>query len=284
VTWYEQPYPKNPSPPSISLPRTLYPPKLDKGFFTGDDVVAYKRAISRAGRWPWDPDGWDDGYADTFAFGSGGNVKDTGVKGFQRQSGIDQTGILGKHTFEALRTSLVPEGLSHAGEPLFDSVALNLLKGYKPPGGDGAGGPGGGDALVDYCRSSVANEPKIHYSENRPMTHLGDDPDQGFTCDCSGHSTGCYYEAGWPDPNKNGYNGWGWTGELVDNPKVGAPYKVGDLGLYGSSTSDTTHVVTCYVAGDAWSSTWCSHGSEAGPYAVSLYYRDDLVCVVRPAK
>jgi hypothetical protein len=60
-------------------------------------------------------------------------VVNTGVKGVQRQSGIDQTGILGTNTFELLRTSLVPQGLPNAGQPLFDSVALNLLKGYKPP-------------------------------------------------------------------------------------------------------------------------------------------------------
>jgi len=286
--WWSTKYPVNPNPPQVSLPRTLYPPKSGKGFFTGDDVTAYKRAVSRAGRWPWDPKNWDDGYADTFAFGTSGNVKDTGVKGVQRQMGIDQTGILGKYTFEALRTSLVPQGIAHAGEPLFDSVALELLRGYsKPPPSPTPPTPSGGEqALVDYARSSISNEPKIHYSQNRPMTHLGVPPSQGFTCDCSGHSTGCYYTAGWPDPNHNspGYNGWGYTGTLVNNPKVNPPYRIGDLGLYGTSTGNTTHVVTCFVAGDAWSSTWCSHGSEAGPYAVTLYYRDDLVCVVRPAK
>ena len=274
--WWEQPYPKNPNPPSVTLPRTLYPPKSGKGFFTGDDVTAYKRAVSRAGRWPWNPDEWDDGYADSFAFGTSGNVNDTGVKGVQRQSKIDQTGILDRNTFEVLRTSLVPEGLSHAGEPLFDAVALELLKSKPSTRGE--------LALSDYCRRSIANEPKIHYSQARPMTHLGDPPEGGFTTDCSGHSTSCYYEADWPDPNKNCYNGYGWTGELVDNPKVKPPYKVGDLALYGTSTGNTTHCCTCYVAGDAWSSTWCSHGSEQGPNAVSLYYRDDLVCVVRPAK
>jgi hypothetical protein len=126
--WYELPYPKNPSPPNVSLPRTLYPPKSGKGFFTGPDVTAYKRAVSRLGRWPWAPGEWDDGYADSFAFGTSGNVRDTGVKGVQRQSGIDQTGILGKHTFEVLRTALIPIGLQHAGQPAFDSVCLDLLR------------------------------------------------------------------------------------------------------------------------------------------------------------
>jgi hypothetical protein len=128
--WYEVPYPKNPNPPSVELPRTLYPPKSKKGFFTGQDVTAMKRAVSRLGRWPWDPKGWDDGYADTFAFGTSGNVKDTGVKGVQRQSGIDQTGILGVHTFELLRTVLIPGGLPNAGQPAFDQTALNMLRAY----------------------------------------------------------------------------------------------------------------------------------------------------------
>jgi hypothetical protein len=277
--WYEKPYPKNPNPPKVSLPRTLYPPKAHEGFFSGDDVTAYKRAVSRGGRWPWDPDGWDDGYSDTFAFGASGNVRDTGVKGVQRQHDIDQTGMLGKNTFEVLRVSLIPEGLAHAGEPLFDKIALDLLKSFAEPAGSS-----GDKAVYDYAKASIANEPKIHYSQNRPMTHLGVPPSQGFTADCSGHSTSCYFEADWPDPNHNNYNGNGYTGTLVNNPKVGSPYKVGDLALYGTSTGNTTHVCTCYVAGDEWSSCWVSHGSEGAPDSVSLYYRNDLVCVVRPGK
>jgi len=70
--WWTVPYPKHPDPPDVSLPRTLYPPKMGEGFFNGDDVTAYKRAVSRLGRWPWDPEGWDDGYADTFAYGTSG--------------------------------------------------------------------------------------------------------------------------------------------------------------------------------------------------------------------
>jgi len=110
--WWTVPYPKHPDPPDVSLPRTLYPPKMGEGFFNGDDVTAYKRAVSRLGRWPWDPEGWDDGYADTFAYGTSGNVKDTGVKGIQRQSGLDQSAMLGPHTFEILRTAMIPYALA----------------------------------------------------------------------------------------------------------------------------------------------------------------------------
>jgi len=269
--WYQVPYPTNPNPPSVSLPRQV------KVGMSGDDVIAYKRAISRGGRWPWQQ--FDNYYSQNFSTGSSGNVKDTGVKGFQRQMKLTQDGIVGQQTFDAMRKAMIPKELANGGQPLFDSTCLNLLKGMKPPPSSS-----GDQKLVDYAKASIANEPKIHYSQNRPMTHLGVPPSKGFTCDCSGHATGCFYEAGYPDPNKSGYNGYGWTGTLVSNPKCSAPYKIGDMGLYGTSESNTTHVVTCYVPGSANASCWVSHGSEGGPYSVQLYYRSDLVCVVRPAK
>jgi hypothetical protein len=126
---------------------------MNKGFFNGQDVTAMKRAVARGGRWPWKPDEWDDGYADTFAFGTSGNVKDTGVKGVQRQMQIDPSGILGVHTFEALRVSLVPEPLNHSGEPLFDAVALDLLRTYSSDGGNVPDlGPvfNGGKSVLDH--------------------------------------------------------------------------------------------------------------------------------------
>jgi hypothetical protein len=266
--WWEVPYPKNSKPPNVSLPRTL-----EVGVPNGDDVIAFKRAISRGGRWPWGT--FNPTYTKDFAMGQGGNVVDTGVRGFQRQCRIPDDGVLGPQTFEFIRTALVPKPLANAGQPLLDSYAQQLLK--KAPADKEA-------ALADYCRRCIAHEPIIHYSQHRPMTHLGAKPENGFTADCSGHATGCYYWVQWPDPNKSNYNGYGWTGTLVNNPKCNSPYRVGDLALYGTSTSNTTHVCTCYVAGDASTSVWCSHGSEEGPYAVSLWYRDDLVCVVRPSK
>jgi hypothetical protein len=272
--WWQFPYPKNPSPPKISLPRTLTVGDPD-----GPDVEAYKRAISRGGRWPWQE--FNQNYSGGFANGTSGNVGHTGISGFQRQSKLADDGVIGQYTFEALRTALVPAPLNHAGEPLFDAKALDLLE--QAQGGDHGGGSAEAN-LADYCKRCFANEPIIHYSQHRAMTHLGAQPEKGFTCDCSGHATGCYYWVHWADPNHSGYNGYGWTGTLVNNPGTGPPYKVGDLALYGTSASNTTHVVTCYLAGDANASAWASHGSEAGPYAVHLHYRDDLVCVVRPTK
>jgi hypothetical protein len=143
-------------------------------------------------------------------------------------------------------------------------------------------------AITAYCRDAIAHAPTIHYSQHRPLTALGVAPAHGFTTDCSGLVV-CAYR--WardrtmlrvPDPGGYAYGGAGWTGSLIRNPTAGGTYWPGDVAIYGSSSSRTTHATICMVAGDRSSSVWCSHGSEAGPYAVRLHYRSDLLKVCRP--
>lgn len=127
--WYEDPYKGGPMVAVPGFPRAIYPP--DAGHepsVDGPDVVAYKRTVSRAGRWkPWDPTVWDDAYSNMFAHGKGtGNVGDSGVAGVQRQQGIDPTGFLGEKTFNTLRSIRVPEG-PHKGEMAMDANAASLI-------------------------------------------------------------------------------------------------------------------------------------------------------------
>jgi len=126
--WYSKPYVKGTAVGPVNLPRDFYPPSAKKGNFIGPGVLAAKRALSRAGRWePWAPDKWDSTYGDKFGHGRGtGNVGDSGVQGFQRQEKLTPDGVLGDVTYQHMRRSLVPEG-SHKGEPLFDSVCVDLL-------------------------------------------------------------------------------------------------------------------------------------------------------------
>jgi hypothetical protein len=112
------------------FPRPLYPPDAvehgKRPSVDGPDVEAYKRVVSRAGRWPWQP--FDDSYSDGFAHGrAGGNVADSGVAGVQRQLHIDATGWIGKATFNGLRSIRIPDGLPHAGEPAMDAFAAVLI-------------------------------------------------------------------------------------------------------------------------------------------------------------
>lgn len=147
-------------------------------------------------------------------------------------------------------------------------------------------------SIARYCERCENAKASIHYSQARPMTHLGVPPERGFTADCSGHSTGCFYWArektGLPveDPNGLSFNRTGYTGTLLAaNRDRQVPFDrvffVGDLALYGT-WARTTHVVTCRKGGRAAEAVWTSHGSEAGPYAVRLRYRSDLLCVLRP--
>ena len=282
--WWEKAYAGGPPVGPSKLIRPLYYPgnASDKEpSEDGPDVIAVKRAVWRGGRWEGPSSRFDAAFSKAFARGVGGNVIETGLAGFQRQMKIQATGQLGDETYQALRYARVPESLPHAGEPLFDAYAVELLEqaASKPPPGDLAARAA---ALADYCRRTIAAEPLWHYAQVRPIAPLGVPPNEGGTTDCSGHATCAYFWAGAPDPNHRGFDGYGYTGTLVENPKVVAPYQVGDLGIYGESVSNTTHVVTCHQAGNDASALWCSHGSEGAPCAVKLLYRSDLVAVVRP--
>ena len=143
-----------------------------------------------------------------------------------------------------------------------------------------------------YLERSEAAQPKIHYSQLRPITSLGDPPASGFTTDCSGLVISAFYWADlWcafkvKDPGGYGYSGWGFTGSiLATNKKRRVPldhkFFIGDMALFGSSLSYTKHVTICRRGGNTMSSIWTSHGSERGPYPTRLLYRSDLLCVVR---
>lgn len=126
---YQHAYPGGPMVKVAGFPRPLYPPDAAAHGKTpsadGPDVVAYKRAVSRAGRWPWKA--FDDSYSNGFAHGSSANVVDSGVAGVQRQQKIADTGWLGENTFNILRSIRIPEGLPHAGEMAMDAIATELV-------------------------------------------------------------------------------------------------------------------------------------------------------------
>jgi len=300
--WWEHAYKGGPMVEVAGFPRPLYPPDVpaDSGYSAsvkGPDVVAYKRTICRLGRWaPWNPEAWDEAFSNAFSHGRGtGNVGDSGVAGVQRQQGIQPTGWIGEGTFNLLRSARVPDG-PHEGEMAMDSVAVNLI---DEAWSMFAGKPDKPDPelvakqITDYLLRSIRSAGAWHYSQNRAMSNMGTAPEKTQYADCSSQSTTAYFWAKQvaklpvPDPNRycpgfGGFNGYGWTGSLVYGPKCGAPFKVGDLAIYGQSTSATSHVVTCYEPGDAYDAEWCSHGSEEAPYAVELHYRSDLVKIVRP--
>src|SRR5215831_14467365 len=123
------------------FPRPLYPSDAEgyPASVPGPDVQAYKRTISRAGRWAWSTN-FNQEYTAEFARGKSANVGDTGVAGVQRQQHLDATGYMGKQTFNTLRSIIIPAPLPHAGEHAMDDYSVNLINqawdefgGHEPP-------------------------------------------------------------------------------------------------------------------------------------------------------
>jgi CHAP domain len=141
--WWEVPYRGGPMVDVKGFPRALYPPDARKyghpGSIDGPDVEAYQRTVARAGRWPWGT--FNQTYSNGFAHGTGGNVRNTGVAGVQRQGAprLDDTGWIGEKTFNLLRSIRVPAG-PHEGEMAMDSYSAKLINdawdmfgGHEPP-------------------------------------------------------------------------------------------------------------------------------------------------------
>jgi len=144
--WWQSAYKGGPAISLPGFPRPLHYSGAPGYSMSADgpDVVAYKRIVSRLGRWPWQA--FDDTYSMLFALGkAGGMVGDSGVAGVQRQQGWDDTGYVGERFWSFCRNALVPEQLPNGGEHAMDAVAQNLL--IDAWHLFGAGGPVAGSPL-----------------------------------------------------------------------------------------------------------------------------------------
>ncbi len=137
------------------------------------------------------------------------------------------------------------------------------------------------------CKAARANEVRIHYSQARPF-HFVDEIGIGWhTFDCSGFIVNVFWGVMddlrlWlADPSGQRFSGFGntWSMEqwLREHGKriTTQGFLVGDIVMYDG------HTAICHSKGTASTSNWTSHGSERGPVAVKLHYRDDVVGVWR---
>src|SRR4029077_8867180 len=174
--WWQRGYPGGPMVAVRGFPRPCYPPDAAPGHkpsVDGPDVEAYKRTVSRAGRWPWQA--YDQAMSNAFSHGkSGGAVKDSGIAGVQRQQKIQPTGWVGQETFNLLRSIVIPEGLPHAGEHAMDARSVELINaacdrfgGKEPqPGGTSAAEARLKQAVTQLgVKESPANSNKCKYTE-----------------------------------------------------------------------------------------------------------------------
>ncbi len=138
------------STPNVEFPRPLYPPSHAKGPVPNDiDVVAVKRAISRAGFWPWQD--FDSAYSEAFA--------QDGVRPFQQQSGLTASGNYGEATHNKL---VATHRKGSATEWAFDPISIRLMDeasgGPPPPTLPplGAVSPGGKPVLNHDCTHATS--------------------------------------------------------------------------------------------------------------------------------
>ena len=139
--------------------------------------------------------------------------------------------------------------------------------------------------IVTAARWGIANEPRIHYGEVRPIRFGRTLP---LTTDCSGFVTVCYYLAGAPDPNGRSYDGSGYTGTMLGwLSRLAGPAdaKRGDLVVWGAYPG--RHVALVLEPGE--DPLLCSHGAEHGPIAIrcseeSKWQPPELVWLTRSSR
>lgn len=205
----------------------------------GRDVTAYQRALKAAKIRLVAPTGI-----------YGRNTR-RNVLAFQQHHGLVADGIIGANTYKHLY-------------PLFDGFSLYLLRTTKVPDDRRT-------KIVATAMHGVSDAPAIHYAQNRPIPHAYKLP---MYTDCSGFATLCYELAGAPDPNNFAYDGWGYTGTMLNHGSwvnVGQ-CKPGDLVFYGNPVNH----VAIFVGSGIGGGRVVSMGSEAAPFLLSVYYRSDL--------
>ena len=238
----------------------------------GGDVIAVKRALSRAGFMQWG----------AFTPIWGPNAL-RACKDFQRANGIPQTGDYGPRTHARL---LVTPPKAGGGESAWDAFGLRMLREFCELGSE----------LQVRKRIVAAAEfwnqrrDEIDYALRRPFP-LTKPPGVPTWSDCSGFVTLCHMSAGAKNPNAQGgrrlpWNGHGYTGTLIDGGRKVAraeELKPGDAVFYGFTKEPSppfplnspTHVALWIGDGKV-----ITHGKSEGPERQHYLYWTEINCFV----
>lgn len=207
---------------STAAPNVRFFRELREGM-SGSDVIAHKRALSRAR-----PDLYEWAQFTPYA---GPFFLDAVVR-WKQSKGLGTQRVLGGRAHESLERT---HRKGSATEWAFDSRAIQLAQDYydahsKTPEQRVR------EAIVAAAAYWYSHRSQIMYSQYRPFQR-GRPPWVPSRWDCSGFVTCCYEAGGAPDPNGRGYDGLGYTGTLIEHgsPVAKANLKAGDLVFYGSS-------------------------------------------------
>lgn len=210
----------SPPPPNVKFPR-----RITRGI-KGKDVLAHKRAISRArpDLYPWHD--FTDYAGDKFM---------RAIIKWKESKGMNTQPLIGETAHERLeRTHSKTEPDTWA----FDPLAVKLANEYA----DSVDQIGKEDRIrakgVEAAFFWYAHRVMIAYSQARPF-QLGKPIWVPSRWDCSAFATACHYAAGAPDPNRRDFDHLGYTGTLMSTgTRVGSvsSLKPLDLIFYGKTT------------------------------------------------
>jgi hypothetical protein len=207
------------SPPA--LPDVPHCRDITEGM-QGVDVVAVKRALSRAGylRWGQFTALWGDGAI-------------AATTRFQAEHGVAPGhGGYGPMTHAAL-VATHAKGLD---EWAYDGYSIELLKqSCMHPAM--VSGSVVRDAILAEAMRLYAHRNEIDYSQDRPFS-LVRPPGVPMRLDCSGFVVVCHFVGGAPNPSGGSYDGQGYTGSLQNTGHKCAQSQLqaGDAVFYGRTT------------------------------------------------
>jgi hypothetical protein len=154
---------------AVPFMRTLYPPYAPKGPVPGgDDVIAIKRAISRAGFYPWRR--FNNSFNEEFSR--------VGIKGFQKGVGLPATGTYNKATHDKLRNT---RATFKPDEWAFDPYSIRLINNAIKRQKELAPLEKV-RAILQFCRGF---EGPYIYGAQHDGSFLNDDRTDGFDCSSS---------------------------------------------------------------------------------------------------
>lgn len=202
----------------MTAPNVPFCRVLDFGTI-GNDVVAHKRALSRA--FP-DLYPWRKNFTTYY-----GRYFDKAVKEAQVRLAVKRTGILDAETHEALEKR---HAKNKPTEWAFDLRSEYLASEYCKVHAE------------DKIRRAIkeagwywyARRALIAYEQRRPYVPIKP-PQYPPSMDCSVFFTLCHYAGGAPDPNGRRYDGLGYTGTLLTGGTRTSlsQLRVGDAIFYG---------------------------------------------------
>lgn len=243
-------------PPRVPFTRPLYGPHHKDGPTVGRDVIAVKRALSRAGYLPWKK------FTATWSVGPS-----NALVRFQREHGLPATGNYG----QGAHATLVKTRAKHKpDEWAFDAYSAQIMRQWEPPHPP----PTPRELVVDLALWTYDIRDLIAYSQTRPIYPIAHDlkpPLNPRYLDCSGHLKYCYWFALGRD--LDGLNAYGNTDTLILH---GRHVDISDV-RPGDAIFYDGHVTLVISNNGAGYIRVVSHGQSAGPLILPHNYRTDFV-------